>query len=89
MSELLPHTARIVDDLCIIKSMNTDAINHDPALTFFQTGAQVGNRPSFGSWLSYGLGSENQNLSGFLRLAFERQGKWAGCLFQALDQWIS
>src|SRR4030095_11084686 len=62
MSELLPHTSKIVDDLCIIKSMYTEAINHDPALTFFQTGAQVGNRPSMGAWLSYGLGSENKNL---------------------------
>lgn len=65
ISELMPHTASVVDDLCIIKSMYTEAINHDPALTFFQTGAQVGNRPSMGSWLSYGLGSENQNLPAF------------------------
>ena len=56
ISELLPYTSKVVDDLCIIKSMYTEAINHDPALTFFQTGAQVGNRPSMGSWLSYGLG---------------------------------
>jgi hypothetical protein len=60
ISELLPHTASVVDDLCIIKSIFTEAINHDPALTFFQTGAQVGNRPSMGSWLSYGLGSETR-----------------------------
>ncbi|MGC4233446.1 MAG: DUF1501 domain-containing protein [Niabella sp.] len=65
VSELFPHTAKIVDDLCIIKSMHTDAINHDPAITFFQTGAQQGNRPSMGAWLSYGLGSENQNLPAF------------------------
>ena len=52
ISELLPHTAKVADDLCIIKSMHTEAINHDPALTFLQTGAQVGNRPSMGSWMS-------------------------------------
>ena len=62
ISELLPHTARVADDICFVKSMFTEAINHDPALTFFQTGAQVGNRPSMGAWLSYGLGSENMNL---------------------------
>jgi hypothetical protein len=65
VSDLLPHTAKIVDDLCIIKSMHTEAINHDPAITFFQTGAQQGNRPSMGSWLSYGLGNENKNLPSF------------------------
>jgi hypothetical protein len=78
ISELLPHTARIADDLCFIKSMNTDAINHDPALTFFQTGAQVGNRPSMGSWLSYGLGSENQNLPGFCVLLSRGKGNGQG-----------
>lgn len=78
MSELLPHTARIVDDICIIKSMNTDAINHDPALTFFQSGAQVGNRPSMGSWLSYGLGSANQNLPGFCVLLSRGKGNGQG-----------
>ena len=55
MSELLPYTSKVVDDICFIKTMHTEAINHDPALTFFQTGAQIGNRPSMGSWLSYGL----------------------------------
>lgn len=65
VSDLLPHTAKIVDDLCIIKSMHTEAINHDPAITFFQTGAQQGNRPSMGAWLSYGLGNENKNLPSF------------------------
>lgn len=78
ISELLPHTARIADDICIIKSMNTDAINHDPALTFFQTGAQVGNRPSMGSWLSYGLGSENQNLPSFCVLLSRGKGNGQG-----------
>ena len=68
VSELMPHTAGIVDDLCFIKSMKTEAINHDPAITFFQTGNQIAGRPSFGSWLSYGLGSDNQNLPAFMVL---------------------
>ena len=65
LSELLPYTGRMADELCFIKSMHTEAINHDPALTFFQTGSQQPGRPSIGSWLSYGLGSENENLPGF------------------------
>lgn len=68
VSELLPHTAKVVDELTVIKSMNTDAINHDPAITFIQTGFQQPGRPSFGSWLSYGLGSENQNLPAYIVL---------------------
>ena len=68
VSELLPHTARIVDKLCIVRSMHTEAINHDPAVTFFQTGSQQAGRPSIGAWLSYGLGSENANLPGFIVL---------------------
>ncbi len=78
ISELLPYTAKIADDICIIKSMNTDAINHDPALTFFQSGAQVGSRPSIGSWLSYGLGSENQNLPAFCVLLSRGKGNGQG-----------
>ncbi|HVP46686.1 MAG TPA: DUF1501 domain-containing protein [Bryobacteraceae bacterium] len=66
VSELMPHTANIVDRLCFIKSMYTEAINHDPAVTFFQTGAQLAGRPSIGAWLSYGLGSENQDLPAFV-----------------------
>ncbi len=68
VSELMPHTAEIVDDLCFIKSMQTDAINHDPAITFLQTGNQLPGRPSIGSWLSYGLGSDNENLPTFITL---------------------
>ncbi len=78
ISELLPHTSKVVDDLCIIKSMYTEAINHDPALTFFQTGAQVGNRPSMGSWLSYGLGRENKNLPAFCVLLSKGKGNGQG-----------
>ncbi len=68
LSELLPHTAGIVDDLCIVRSMYTEAINHDPAVTFLQTGHQQPGRPSLGSWMSYGLGSENLNLPTFVVL---------------------
>ncbi|WP_297337838.1 DUF1501 domain-containing protein [Algoriphagus sp.] len=78
ISSIFPHTAGIVDDICIVKSMHTEAINHDPALTFFQTGAQVGNRPSFGSWLSYGLGSENSNLPAFCVLLSRGKGNGQG-----------
>jgi hypothetical protein len=65
VSELMPWTARMADDLCFVKSMHTEHINHDPAITFFQTGHQLAGRPSMGSWLSYGLGSANQNLPAF------------------------
>jgi len=68
LSELLPHTARVADELCFIKTMHTEAINHDPAITFFQTGAQLAGRPSIGSWASYGLGSENRDLPAFIAL---------------------
>jgi uncharacterized protein (DUF1501 family) len=68
MSELLPYTAKVADDITVIKTMNTDAINHDPAITFFQTGFQQPGRPSMGSWVSYGLGSENQNLPAYIVL---------------------
>ena len=68
VSELMPHTAKIVDDLCFIKSMHTEAINHDPGITFFQTGAQLAGRPSIGSWLSYGLGTMNSDLPTFVAM---------------------
>ena len=77
-SEILPHLAGLSDELCFVKSMYTEAINHDPALTFFQTGAQVGNRPSMGSWLSYGLGSENKNLPAFCVLLSKGKGNGQG-----------
>src|SRR5579871_3409946 len=75
LSELLPHTAKIVDDITIIKTMNTDAINHDPAITFIQTGSQQPGRPSMGAWLSYGLGSEAQNLPAFVVMISHGTGK--------------
>ena len=68
MSELLPHTSKIVDDLCFVRSMHTESINHGPGVTFMQTGSQIPGRPSFGSWLDYGLGSENQTLPSFVVL---------------------
>jgi hypothetical protein len=68
ISELMPWTSKMVDELCVIKSLHTEAINHDPAITFFQTGNQLAGRPSMGSWLSYGLGSSNQNLPAFVVL---------------------
>ena len=64
--EILPHTAKIVDDIAIIRSMNTEAINHDPAITYINTGTQQLGRPSFGSWVSYGLGSPNRNLPSYI-----------------------
>jgi hypothetical protein len=78
ISELLPHTAKVADEICFVKSMFTEAINHDPALTFFQTGAQVGNRPSMGAWLSYGLGSENMNLPAYCVLLSKGRGNGQG-----------
>ncbi|MEP6754069.1 MAG: DUF1501 domain-containing protein, partial [Chthonomonadales bacterium] len=66
MSEILPHTGSIADKICLIRSMHTEAINHDPAITFIQTGSQLQGRPSIGSWLSYGLGSENENLPSYI-----------------------
>ena len=68
MSELLPHMAKVSDELCIIRSMNSEAINHDPAITFLQTGHQQPGRPSFGAWMSYGLGTENRDLPAFVVL---------------------
>ena len=68
LSELLPHLGEVADDVCFIKSMHTEAINHDPAVTYLQTGHQQPGRPSFGSWLSYGLGSDNENLPAFVVL---------------------
>ncbi len=78
VSEMFPNIAKIVDDICIVKSMHTEAINHDPALTFMQTGAQQGNRPSMGAWLSYGLGSENKNLPAFSVLLSRGRGNGQG-----------
>lgn len=75
ISDLMPYTAKIADELCFIKSMHTEAINHDPAITFFQTGSQQSGRPSIGSWMSYGLGSLNENLPTFSVLLSRGTGR--------------
>ena len=75
MSELMPHLSTVVDDLCMIRSVHTEAINHDPAITFCQTGSQLAGRPSIGSWLSYGLGSENQDLPAYVVLTSFGSGR--------------
>jgi hypothetical protein len=75
VSELLPYTSKVVDDLCIVKSLYSEAINHDPAITFLQTGNQLPGRPSIGSWISYGLGSENKNLPSFIVLVSKNAPK--------------
>ena len=69
MSELLPHTGAVADELCVIRSLHTDAINHDPAITMLQTGSPIPGRPSTGSWVSYGLGSESADLPAFVALS--------------------
>ena len=74
LSELLPFTAQHADDLCLIRTMHTEAINHDPAMTLLQTGHQLSGRPSFGSWIAYGLGSENENLPAFTVLISRPSG---------------
>jgi uncharacterized protein (DUF1501 family) len=75
ISEVLPYTAKVADDLCFVKSMHTEAINHDPGVTFFQTGHQQPGRPSFGAWMSYGLGAENSNLPAFTVLISNGTGR--------------
>jgi hypothetical protein len=77
LSELLPHTARLADDICLIKSMQTEAINHDPAITFCQTGSQLAGRPSMGAWVAYGLGSPNKDLPAFVVLVSRGTGNSA------------
>ena len=75
ITELMPHLGGIIDELCFIRSMNTEAINHDPAVTFFQTGSQLAGRPSFGSWMSYGLGTENRDLPAFVVMTSTGTGR--------------
>jgi hypothetical protein len=80
LSEMLPHTAKIADDICLIRSMYTEAINHDPAITFIQTGSQLPGRPSFGSWVDYGLGTTNENLPAFVVMISKGATKGQGLL---------
>jgi hypothetical protein len=75
VSELMPHVARITDELCFVRSMHTEAINHDPAITLMQTGHQLPGRPSFGAWVDYGLGSENSDLPAFVVLISKGAGR--------------
>lgn len=84
ITELLPHTAKLADDLCIIRSMHTDAINHDPAITFQQTGAQIPGRPSIGSWMGYGLGSECDDLPAFVAMSSKGSAKQGQPLYDRL-----
>jgi hypothetical protein len=81
LSEMLPNIGSIADDLCIVRSMNTEAVNHAPGVTFFMTGGQVPGRPSMGSWLSYGLGCETDNLPAFVVMTSSDQAKTCGQLF--------
>ena len=75
LSELLPHLGSVVDDICLVKSMTTDAINHDPAHMFMNTGSQIAGRPSMGAWITYGLGSESEDLPGFVVLMSTGKGR--------------
>lgn len=81
LSEMLPHIGGLADDLCLVRSMHTEAVNHAPGVTFFLTGAQVPGRPSMGAWLSYGLGSESENLPTFVVMTSSDKGKTCGQLF--------
>ena len=83
VSELLPHTATVVKELCIVHSAFTEAINHDPAITYIQTGSQIPGRPSLGAWLSYGLGSMNENLPGYVVLTSGRGSSGGATLWQS------
>ena len=75
MSSAFPHIASLADDICIVRSLKTEQINHDPAHTFMNTGTAIAGRPSMGSWLLYGLGSENENLPGYVVLTSSGGGQ--------------
>jgi hypothetical protein len=81
LSELLPHTGSIADDICLVRTMNTESVNHAPGVTFFMTGAQTPGRPSMGAWLSYGLGCEANDLPAFVVMTSSDKGKTCGQLF--------
>ena len=81
MSEMLPNVGALADDICLVRSMHTEAVNHAPGVTFFMTGAQIPGRPSMGAWLSYGLGSETDNLPTFVVMTSSDKGKTCGQLF--------
>lgn len=81
LSTMLPNVGALADDICVVRSMNTEAVNHAPGVTFFMTGSQVPGRPSMGAWLSYGLGSETENLPTFVVMTSSDKGKTCGQLF--------
>ena len=81
MSTMLPHIGALADDICLVRSMNTEAVNHAPGVTFFMTGAQVPGRPSMGAWLSYGLGCDADDLPAFVAMTSSDKGKTCGQLF--------
>ncbi|MDG1891879.1 MAG: DUF1501 domain-containing protein [Verrucomicrobiota bacterium] len=81
VSRFLPHTAKIADELCFVKSMHTDAVNHAPAISFFLSGAQIPGRPTLGAWLTYGLGVESDNLPGFVVMTSVSKGTTCGQIF--------
>ncbi|MFM7606414.1 MAG: DUF1501 domain-containing protein, partial [Prosthecobacter sp.] len=87
LSELLPHLGSVADDLCLVRSMTTDAINHDPAHMFMNTGSQIAGRPSMGAWITYGLGSEAENLPGFVVMVSTGKGRTPQPI--AARQWSS
>jgi len=89
ISELLPYTAKMIDEIAIIRSMNTDAINHEPAITFIQTGSQVAGRPCIGSWIAYGLGSMNQDLPTFVVMNAEKSHPKSGVQAISAKLWSS
>ena len=84
MSEILPHTAKLADELCIMRSLHTEAINHDPAITFLQTGSQIAGRPSMGAWMHYGLGSDNSDLPAFVAMSSRGKAKTGQPLYDRL-----
>ena len=84
LSDAMPHLAKCIDDVCVIKSMHTEAINHDPAAMLFQTGSVIPGRPSMGAWVSYGLGSDNANLPSFVALTSNGRAKAGQPLYDRL-----
>lgn len=81
MSEMLPNIGALADEICLVRSMHTEAVNHAPGVTFFMTGAQIPGRPSMGAWLSYGLGAVSDNLPTFVVMTSSDKGKTCGQLF--------
>ncbi|MDC0935646.1 DUF1501 domain-containing protein [Pirellulales bacterium] len=81
ISDLMPYTAQIADELCFVKSMHTEAVNHAPAITFFLTGSEMAGRPTLGAWLAYGLGSDNENLPAFTVMTSVSKGTTCGQIF--------